>query len=136
MSEPNYINPVLFFDGVCKFCNSTVNFIIKHDKKQLFRFATLQSDIGKQTIEIINNKKLNTDSVILFYENNYFINSAAIFYTFKVLGGWWHLLYIGIYLPSFTTDFFYKLFAKYRYKLFGKLLVCSVPNPAILHRFL
>ncbi len=136
MSESNYTYPVLFFDGVCKFCDSKVNFIIKHDKKQHFRFATLQSDIGKKTIEIVNNKKLNTDSVILFYENNYFINSAAVFYIFKIIGGWWYLLYLGIYLPSFITDFFYKLFAKYRYKLFGKLPVCSVPTSATLHRFL
>ena len=127
-------NPVILFDGVCNFCNSSVNFIIEHDKKGYFKFAPLQSEIGKTLVDKFG---LNdVDSIILVEDDKAYTHSTAALKFIKHLDGIWSWAYIFIIIPRPIRDFFYKLFAKNRYRLFGKKEVCMMPTPEIRSRFL
>jgi predicted DCC family thiol-disulfide oxidoreductase YuxK len=126
--------PVLYFDGVCNLCNNAVQFIIRHDKKKMFLFASLQSAAGKQALQHFRGKA--PDSLILHYKGQYFTKSAAVLYTFKLLGGFWALFYAAIIIPRFLRDSLYGLVADKRYKWFGKQNECMIPTPELMNRFL
>jgi predicted DCC family thiol-disulfide oxidoreductase YuxK len=128
------MNPIVLFDGVCNFCNGSVNFIIEHDRQGYFRFAPLQSEIGKEYIEKFGLSEL--DSVILVEDEKVYTHSTAALRIAKRLDGPWSWFYALIIVPRPLRDFFYKLFAKYRYRLFGKQDACMLPTPEIRSRFL
>ena len=128
------MNPIVLFDGVCNFCNGSVNFIIEHDKRGYFRFAPLQSEIGKEYIEKFGLSEL--DSVILVEDEKVYTHSTAALKIARQLDGPWSWFYALIIIPRPVRDFFYKLFAKYRYRLFGKQDACMLPTPEIRSRFL
>lgn len=127
-------HPILFFDGKCNLCNKTVQFIIRHDNKRLFHFAPLQSVAGQKVLDHFNGR--TPDSVILYYNNTYYIKSRAALQVFKFLGGFWRLLYIGIIIPPFIRDGMYNVIARNRYKWFGKRAECMVPTPDLASRFM
>ena len=128
--------PILLFDGVCNLCNGTVQFVLKRDKKNYFKFASLQSDYGQN---FLKKHKLPTtvfNTFILIEDSNYSIKSTAILKVFKQLNGLWPVLYIFIVFPALIRDPFYNLIAKNRYKLFGKKDSCMIPNKQVLSRFI
>lgn len=127
--------PIILFDGVCNFCNGTVQFIIKHDPIGYFRFAALQSQIGEK-IQLTYPNIENIDSVILIENGLVRTESSAALNIAKKLKGWPRLFYLFIILPPPIRDYFYKLFAKNRYKLFGKSETCMIPTKEIRDRFL
>jgi predicted DCC family thiol-disulfide oxidoreductase YuxK len=127
-------NPIILFDGVCNFCNSSVNFIIEHDKKGYFKFAPLQSEIGKSLVEKFGLSEV--DSIILVENEKAYTHSTAALKFIKHLNGIWKFAYILIIIPRPVRDFFYKLFAKNRYRLFGKKEACMLPTPEVRQRFL
>jgi len=128
--------PILFFDGVCNFCNSTVNFIIRHDKKELFLFAALQSDKGRELLRHIKHNEALPQSVILSYKGNIYEKSDAVLQTARLLGGAWTLILASYILPRFMRDGIYDFIAKRRYRWFGKRETCMVPSPSVRARFL
>lgn len=128
------MSAVILFDGVCNFCHSSVNFIIRHDYQDYFKFAPLQSQHGRQSIKKYNLQE--TDSIVLIENGKAFVYSTAVLKIAKNLGGVWSVFYIFIIVPRFVRDFFYKLFARYRYKLFGKKEKCLMPTPEIRQKFL
>jgi len=126
---------IILFDGVCKFCNGSVNFIIKHDDKQKFLFAPLQSEFGSQFLQ--NHPELNNVvSLVLLENEHYFIYSTGVLKIVKQLKWKWKFLYLFIVVPKPIRDFVYKLVAKNRYRLFGKDETCMVPTKEIKKRFL
>ena len=126
---------VVLFDGVCNFCNGAVNFIIRHDPAKKFRFAPLQSEFGEQMRAKFGIAD-DVDSIILIENDKAYLHSTAALKVGKKLGFPWSIGYASIVLPSPIRDWFYKLFAKYRYKLFGKKEVCMIPTPDVKERFL
>lgn len=134
MSEQK--NAIILFDGVCNFCNSSVNFIIENDKANYFKFAPLQSDIAQELLQKHAIDKENTDSVILIENDKAYTHSSAALKVAQNLDGIYSLSYGFIIIPKFIRDLAYKTFAKYRYKLFGKKDVCMMPTPEIRERFL
>jgi len=128
--------PILFFDGVCNFCNSTINFIIRHDKKELFLFAPLQSDKGRELLRHIKHNEALPQSVILLYKGNIYEKSDAVLQTARLLGGPWTLILAGYILPRFIRNGIYNFIAKHRYRWFGKRDACMVPSPSVSARFL
>lgn len=127
-------NPVVLFDGVCNFCDSSVNFIIEHDKKGVFKFAPLQTEIGKNYIDKFGLNEI--DSVILVEDEKVYTHSTAALRIAKRLDGIWSWAYAFIIVPRPIRDFFYKLFAANRYRLFGKKDACMLPTPEVRARFL
>lgn len=128
--------PVILFDGVCNFCDGSVNFIIRHDEQKLFKFAPLQSEAGKTLVEEYGLNKPGLDSVILIENGRAYTHSTAALKIAQQLGGIYSWTYALIFLPRGLRDFFYKLFARNRYRLFGKKDECMIPTPEIRSRFL
>ena len=123
MKESKYI---VFFDGVCNLCNSSVDFILKHKSADNFRFCSLQSDYA------INNLKLSSknefDSIILLKNTSQYNKSNAALHIAKELKFPYNLLYIFIIIPQPIRDLFYSFIAKNRYKWFGKTETCRIPT--------
>lgn len=130
------MSAIILFDGVCNFCNGSVNFIIERDPEGYFKFAPLQSEIGERLLAENGVNKAETDSVILIENGKVYTYSTAALRIARRLTGAWKLFYGFIIVPKFIRDFFYKLFAKNRYKMFGKQDACMLPTPEIRARFL
>ena len=127
---------IILFDGVCNFCNSTVNKVIEHDKKNLYVFASLQSDIGQEILQHIGVDK-NTDSIVLYQPGEaYYIKSDAVLQIASNLSGKYYWLSLLRVFPKFLRDFGYAYFAKNRYKWFGKQDACTIPTPELKAKFL
>ena len=138
MQEPEIppTQSIYLFDGVCNLCNSAVQFIIKHDKKKQFRFASLQSDFGQQTLIANNLPNVEFTSFILLENGKLFTESTAALRIAKKLDAAWPLLYAFIIVPPFIRNAVYKWIAKNRYKWFGKQETCWVPTPDLKARFI
>lgn len=122
---------IILFDGVCNFCNFWVNFVIKRDKKDLFRFAALQSNKSnksKKLTEKFNFDFTSLDTFILIVGDKLYTKSTAALLVCKELKSPIKILYPLMILPKFLRDFVYDLIAKNRYKLFGKRDSCRVPT--------
>ena len=128
------MSAIILFDGVCNFCNGSVNFIIEHDKKNFFKFSPLQSEAGQKYVEKFGLSDI--DSIILVENEKAYTHSTAALRIAKHIGGIWSLLYAFIIVPKPLRDFFYKWFAKNRYRFFGKMDECMIPTPEIRAKFL
>jgi predicted DCC family thiol-disulfide oxidoreductase YuxK len=129
-------NGIILFDGVCNFCNTSVNTIIRFDKKKYFRFAPIQSETGKFLMNKFGLDPVKFDSVILVDDNKAYVFSSAILNIARKLKGIYQLAYIFILVPSFIRDPLYKWIAKNRYKWWGKKDSCMIPSPELRSRFL
>jgi len=127
---------IVLFDGVCNFCNASVNFIIEHDKAGYFKFAPLQSEVGEELVEKHGIDTTDTDSVIVIENERAYTHSSAALRIAKRLDGIWSLAYAFIIVPKPIRDLVYRVFAKYRYRMFGKQDACMIPTPDIRARFL
>ena len=128
-------NPVIFFDGVCNLCNTSVQFIIKRDKADQFRFASLQSEYAQEVLPNDLTVPEALQSIILRHNGKIMKKSTAALTIAKKLSGGWPLLYAFIIIPKFIRDFIYDLIAKNRYRMFGKKNECMIPTPELKHRF-
>lgn len=129
------MSSIVLFDGVCNFCNGAVNFIINHDHEKRFKFAPLQSEIG-QELRAKHHIGDDIDSIILIENDQAFMHSTAGLRVAKTLGGIWSLGYAFIVVPAFIRDWAYRVFARNRYRLFGRQEACMLPTPEVRERFL
>ena len=128
--------PLVLFDGVCNLCNSAVQFIIKHDKKNIFRFTSLQSETGQQLLHQYNFPANELNSFILIENNKAYDRSTAALRVAKKLNGILPMLYSFIIIPKFLRDSIYNWVARNRYKWFGKKEECMIPTAELKARFL
>jgi predicted DCC family thiol-disulfide oxidoreductase YuxK len=128
---------IILFDGVCNLCNSSVLFVIKRDKKDIFRFSALQSTAGQA---LVKERGINTeevDSIILIEPQiAYYTKSDAALKIAKSLSGGWPLLGIFLGLPKGFRDWVYDWVARNRYQWFGKKDSCMIPTEALKGKFL
>lgn len=129
-------NKIILFDGYCNFCNFWVDFVIKRDKKNIFKFTGLQSRTGREILTRFNLDANAPDTVILTEKSDYYIKSAACLNILKCLSSPLKIMYVLIILPAPIRDYFYELIARNRYKIFGKRKNCRVPSAAEKTRFL
>ena len=130
------MSAIVLFDGVCNFCNGSVNFIIERDTKNHFKFAPLQSEIAQKLLAKYQIDPAQTDSVVVIENERAYVYSDGALQVAKNLGGAWSWLYALRVVPRVVRDFFYKTFAKYRYKLFGKKDACMMPTAKVREKFL
>jgi predicted DCC family thiol-disulfide oxidoreductase YuxK len=126
-------NPIIFFDGVCNLCNSSVNFVIDKDPNNKFKFAPLQSQFAKETIP---ETYRSIDSIILMKNGVFYTKSDAALHIAKDLKGIVRYLWYYIFIPKFIRDWVYDLIAKSRYNVFGKKDMCRIPTPELQNRFI
>lgn len=129
-------NPVLLFDGVCNLCESSVQWIIRRDKKQLFRFASLQSDYAHSLLRAAELPEHWTDSVVLVHNGRFYAYSDAAIQTLILLGGFWRLAACAYLIPRFIRNAIYRYVARNRYRWFGQKDACMIPTPELKARFL
>lgn len=126
---------IILFDGECNFCSFWVKYVIKRDKNDQFRFASLQSEVGN---ELLDQYEVNPtiDSVVYIAKKSCYIKSNATLHILKQLGGIRSFLFVFIIIPKFIRDIIYDFVAKNRYKWFGKK-TCELPsNPDFKNKFL
>ena len=128
--------PIILFDGVCNFCNDSINTIIKLDKKGVFKFAAIQSEVGQRLLKVYGYSDKNLSTVVLICDGRLYTKSDAALQTFKHLGGWWRYLRILTIVPRFIRNAVYDFIARNRYKWFGKKEECMIPTPDVRARFL
>jgi len=128
---------IILFDGVCNLCDSSVQFIIKHDKKDVFRFVALQSELGKEIISHIGIDSKNIDSIVLYEPGiAYYYKSEAALQIAKNLGGFSLLGTFLKVIPMGIRNRLYDYIAKNRYKWYGKKETCMFPTTELKSRFL
>jgi len=127
---------IILFDGVCNFCNSSVNFIIARDKKNIFKFAALQSESGQELQKKFSLDPRDLSSFILIDGEKYCTKTTAALKTVKDFGFPCNLTYILILIPPFIRNIAYNIIAKNRYKWFGNRETCRVPAQDEKEKFL
>lgn len=134
--KKNKNNYVILFDGVCNFCNSSVNFIIDNDKNNTFKFASLQSEYGRKLLEKFNLPIDSFSTLILTDGNSFYTRSTAALLISKHLKFPHNLYYVFIIVPPFIRNLFYDIIARNRYKWFGKKDACRIPKPEERNKFI
>ena len=128
---------IILFDGICNLCNSSVQFIIKNDTKDTFRFVAIQSDLGQQILNYIGVDVFKANSIILYIsQKEYYTKADAAFLIAKELKGTISILYYLIVMPKFIKNNIYDFIAKNRYKWYGKKESCMIPSKELLDKFL
>jgi predicted DCC family thiol-disulfide oxidoreductase YuxK len=128
---------IILFDGVCNLCDASVQYVIKHDKKDTFRFVALQSDLGQKILKHIGINSAYIDSIVLYQPGvAYFYKSAAAIEIAKGLGGIFSLAKVFSFLPSGIRDTVYDYVATNRYKWYGKKESCFLPTTELMAKFL
>ena len=128
--------PIILFDGVCNFCNSAVNFVIKRDKKRVIFFTPLQTDAGQKLLLQYNLPVNDMQSFVFIDNGKAYTQSTASLKVCRYLRQLWPLCYGFIIVPKFIRDTIYNWIAKNRYKWFGVRQQCMIPTPDIKERFL
>ena len=128
---------IILFDGVCNLCNSTIQFVIREDKEDIFRFAPLQSELGQRLIQerAINTEKI--DSIILIEPDiAYYTKSDAALEIGKSLKRYRTLSRFLMFFPEGLRNFIYDFVARNRYKWYGKKDACMIRTPELQAKFL
>jgi predicted DCC family thiol-disulfide oxidoreductase YuxK len=128
---------IILFDGVCNLCESSIQLVIKHDDKDIFRFVAIQSELGQEIINYLGIDTSKTDSIILYEPGvAYYLKADAALRIAKHLKGWYSLLPIFSFLSEGFKNSVYDYVAKNRYKWYGKKEACMIPTPEIKAKFL
>ena len=127
---------IIIFDGICNLCNATVLFLINRDKKNIFKFVSMQSDIAKQIFKEYNINFKNLDTIIFIEKNDFYIKSDAIIRIFKKLNYPWKVFYFLKFIPKFIRDRIYDIVANNRYNWFGRRNTCMIPSNETKSKFL
>jgi predicted DCC family thiol-disulfide oxidoreductase YuxK len=126
---------IVIFDGLCNLCNGAVQFIIRHDKKNRFVFASLQSEVAKKLLNEIQVPS-SLETIVLIKGHKHFQKSDAVLEIAKNLSGFWPMVHGFKIIPRFLRDVLYNCVAKNRYTWFGKQNSCTSPSPEIRNKFL
>lgn len=136
MTETDSPSPVVLFDGECAFCDGAVHWIVDRDADGRFRFASLQSHVGRSLAETHGIDVDETDSLVLIADDRGHLHSSAALGVAKRLPWPWRLLFVLWVIPAPLRDLGYKLFARHRYRLFGRKDLCRLPTPELRERLL
>ncbi|MFT4823478.1 MAG: putative DCC family thiol-disulfide oxidoreductase YuxK [Halioglobus sp.] len=132
----NQNDKIVLFDGVCKLCSSWARFLIKYDKKQKFKLATVQSEEGKELLDRYGLPSNNYETMVYIDGLNMYTQSEAFLKVMRLLPFPWPVLSIGLLIPGFLRNWLYDRVALNRYALFGKYDTCLLPDADHETRFL
>ncbi len=132
--------PILLFDGECGFCNRSVQFFLRHERKNLsqhqkLNFAPLESEIGK-TLKTYFEIDAKTDSIILIRDHSAYIKSCAALRITQYMKGLWPLMVLFVIIPPFLRNIVYDFIAKRRKSIFGRVESCALLKNEEKGRFL
>lgn len=127
--------PIVFYDGECGFCARSVGWVLRHDRNHVFRFAPLQGSTAERLIGRAEGTP-DTWSMILYDDEGRFDRSTAALRILRRVGWGGFLPALGLAIPKFLRDPFYRLIAKVRYRIWGKVNACSIPTEEQRQQFL
>ena len=127
---------VVYFDGVCNFCNGVINFIIRNDRNDYFRYTPLQSESGQKFLRDHQFPMQRLDTFYLAENGKIYSHSAAVLRILKRLGWKYSWMHGFIIVPAFIRDFFYEVISKNRYRWFGRKDQCMIPTAEERGKFL
>ena len=128
---------VILFDGVCNLCNGFVRFVVERDRKGYFKFASLQSEKGRELLKQFAPDQVDKiDTVVLIENNRIYYKSTAALRIAKKLDGLWPAAYAFVVFPAFVRNGVYDFVAANRYKWFGRKDECPLPTPETAKRFI
>jgi predicted DCC family thiol-disulfide oxidoreductase YuxK len=141
------MEPILFFDGTCNFCNGSVQFVLKHERAPEFRFAPIQSGFARTRLAgvlgdegagilIASAESSEQPTVIILEDDKVQILSTAVLRIVRGLRMPWRLALIATVIPAWIRDALYVSFARNRFRLFGRATACFRPTPQLRARFL
>lgn len=139
---PESPNPVLLYDGVCGLCNRLVQFTLRHDQKDTFRFASLQGPTATSILQRYGKSPADLDTFYVVTDVNQPAEqlrsrSDAAIFVLQELGGHWSVLAaLGRLVPRILREALYNLVAHNRYRVFGKFDTCPLPDPKERYKFL
>lgn len=127
---------IVLFDGLCNFCNSTVNWVIQHDAAGRVRFASLQSERGRHLVRAYGLPS-TLDSLVMISRGSALVESDAALALGIELGGLLSIASrLGRCIPRVVRDQLYRFIAEHRYQWFGQRDQCMVPTADARARFL
>ena len=145
MTKEGTPHPILLYDGVCRLCNRTVQFVLRRDRRDLFRFASLQSALARRILcgHQINPSNLDTFYVVIGFDaaraqkERVLARSDGVIYVLRELGGVWRVV-AGLFqlFPRELRDWGYNAVASRRYRIFGRYESCPLPSEENQGRFL
>lgn len=138
-STPPYLQPgdrVVLFDGVCRLCNGSARFLIRHDRHRKIKLASMQSVEGQALLAWFCLPTERFESMAFIENNQLYVRSEAFVRVMKHLPQPWPLLTVISVIPKAIRDWCYDRIARNRYRLFGRYPVCQLPSPDHKGRFL
>lgn len=129
-------SPIILFDGICNLCNRSIQFVIKHDKEKVYRFAAFQSKAGQKLLQQYNLPLKQYSSFLLIENNKAYSQSTAALKVAKNLSGLVKLAVVFNIVPAGIRNIVYNFVARNRYQWFGKKRSCMVPTQDLKARFL
>ena len=136
MPEPALPPRVIVYDGVCRFCDGWVRFLLRRDRLGLFHFAPMQGACGSRLLAAQGLDPTDPASFLYLEQGRAYIDSAAVLRVLGQLGGAWPLVRLLGLVPAFLRDPAYRLVARNRYRWFGRKEHCELPDPGAAKRFI
>ncbi len=127
---------VLLIDGHCNMCHGLAKFVVGRDKRAVFRFASLQSELGRRLLKEGGMPEDALETFVMVDNGKYYTKSTAALRIGRKLGWPWSVAYPAIVVPRFVRDRVYRFVARRRYRWFGRSESCLLPTPEMRSRFL
>ena len=132
---------LVLYDGVCGLCNRLVSLLLRHDRRDQFRFAPLQSEFGQAILRRYGLDLNDFDTVVVLADfgqdgERAFTRSQAALWAIGRLGGIWRLFVIAKVIPLSLREALYRFVARRRYRLFGKYDECPLPRLEDRYKFI
>jgi predicted DCC family thiol-disulfide oxidoreductase YuxK len=132
---------LVLYDGVCGLCGRLLQFLLRHDRRRVFSFASLQSAVGRSIVERSggNPAELTSFYVVADYQTaaaRVFSRSDAALFVAGALGWPWRTGQLIRFVPQAIRDRAYDVVARSRYRVFGRYDRCLVPRPEFRSRFI
>jgi len=127
---------VLLIDGHCNMCHGLAKFVVGRDKRAVFRFASLQSELGRRLLKEGGMPEDALETFVMVDNGKYYTKSTAALRIGRKLGWPWSVAYPAIVVPRFVRDRVYRFVARRRYRWFGRSESCLLPTPDMRSRFL
>lgn len=136
MENPSENRPIIIFDGVCELCNSSVNFIMKWEKRPDLLFTANQNEPGRKLLQSFGEDPDSVSTIYLVENGKLYSRSTAALRISRRLRFPMNLVYGFVIVPRFLRDVVYKWIARNRYRWFGQKDMCRIPSPEEMARFL
>jgi predicted DCC family thiol-disulfide oxidoreductase YuxK len=133
--EASAEGPIVFYDGDCGLCARSVQFVLRHDKRHIFRFAALQGETAAALIGPPVGKP-DAWSFVLLDESGVYDRSTGALKILQHVKWGWFLPTLGMWVPRFIRDGVYRGVAKVRYRVWGHADRCPLPTKSQMSRFM